>query len=681
MDVEKVPFENEEQKVLKNHADGQTPVADGAAAAMGDYTFDGNDSTVKFVNGNADPELTVNGKAKDENEFVGLKKEELMKYATDPYWVKVRIILLALFALCWVAMLATAIAIIVVAPKCPPQPNLDWWQKSVIYHIHPQSFFDTNGDGFGDVKGIHEKVDYLKSKLHVGAVCIGPMNPSPTFEYGYNVANLNAICPHHYGKKEDLESLRIALHKQGIRLLLDFIPNHTSRRHPWFKNSSNSTSHLDYYIWREAKDGNRQPPNDWLNVYGTSAWTYDINRKAFYYHTFSDDEPDLNLRNPAVIADLDASLTYWLKEGIDGFRFYGAQYLVEPNVTDDGISIQQRSFQPESYDLVAHWREVLDNFSRNDGKAKSRYYPRLMIAEATDGTANETAMFMKRGNRVGAQIATNKALVAIKRGCDAQCIYDLITDWTTTVPNEADGLWSNWQLGSVDVSRVASRMNDSQYVNALNMLLLTLPGTPLVYYGEEIGMKNVQLVNNPCRKLAIPPEKCPLAQRSPMQWSDSRFAGFTTGNTTWLPVSDDYFSVNVEAQLAHGAGISPITIFSLVSELRGKEPSFLWGKFYPGVSGSVFFYVRQAEGFDGFLVAVNVGIVPSTVHFGDALPESIKADLPDEVTVAVSTGHFAGPGRNDAFKEGVAVQLNSRVFLTPGEGVVFRWAPKAFSLT
>jgi glycosidase len=268
--------------------------------------------------------------------------------------------------------------------------------------------------------------------------------------------------------------------------------------------------------------------------------------------------------------------------------------------------------------------------------ARSRYYPRLMIAAVNGGTANQTASFMKRGDCLGAHIATNGALMNVKRGCDARCINDRIADWTKTAAND-ETLWSNWQLGNVDVSRVTSRMSDSRYVNALNMLLLTLPGTPLVYYGDELGMKDVNLTVNYCNKLdpAIPAELCPLAQRSPMQWNDKKFAGFTNGSNTWLPVSDDYYTINVEAQLAHGAGISPVSIFSSIAKLRNTEASFLWGKFHPGVSGSVFFYVRQAEGFDGFLVAVNVGAVPSTVHFGDALPETVKADLPDEVTVAV----------------------------------------------
>ena len=189
MDVEKKALDgpgglDEEKMVLKNH-DGHATVADGGAtAAMGDvFTDFGNDSTVKFVNGDLDPEVAVKGKEKeDENEFVGLKKEELMKYATDPYWVKVRIILLVLFALCWFAMLAAAIAIIVIAPKCPPQPNLDWWQKSIIYHVHPQSFLDSDDDGFGDVKG-RQSVFFLLDDINLVCICY------------FHVIQTSAVCP------------------------------------------------------------------------------------------------------------------------------------------------------------------------------------------------------------------------------------------------------------------------------------------------------------------------------------------------------------------------------------------------------------------------------------------------------------------------------------------------------
>lgn len=665
----------DEKLALKNHTD------DGAAV-IGDYT-PGNESTVKFVNGDA--EVAINGTAKEKkaDEFVGLKKEELAKYATDPYWVKVRIILFVVFALAWVAMLAIAIAIIAVAPKCPPRPDLEWHQKAIIYHIHPQSFLDTNKDQFGDIQGIHDKIDYLKDTLHVGAVCIGPMNPTPTFEYGYNIINYKTVCPGHYGSEEDLESLRIALHKKGLKLVLDFIPNHTSRKHPWFVNSSSSTSHQDYYIWAAGKNADdTTPPNGWLNVYGDPAWTYNSNRKAFYYHTFSEDEPDLNLRNPAVIAELDDSLMYWLKKRIDGFRIYGVQYLFEPNIT-----AAEASFQPDNYKLVNHWRELLDNYSRNDGRAKSRYYPRLLMAEVSSATANQTAQFMKQGDQLGAQIATNLALTKIKEGCGAKCVHDLITGWTSEVTEDT---WSNWQLGNIDVSRVATRMGGSvKYVNVLNMMLLTLPGTPIVYYGEEIGMKDVTRnasQSNPCEKLGISMEQCMgrLAQRSPMQWNDEQFAGFTEGNGTWLNVGTDYFHINVAGQLAHGAGISPITVFSNVAKLRSTEPSLLWGKFYPGFSSSVFFYLRQAEGFGGFLVAINIGNVPTTVNFKEALtqivPESVSEDLPEEMTMAVSTGHFEGPGRTDAFKEGTAVRMDHHVYMIPGEGIIFRWEPKAFSL-
>lgn len=648
---------------------------------MDDSEHVGNDSNVRFLNGDKTSEVAIIDKDKRSNEeFVGLTKEELMKFANDPFWRRVRIILMVLFVITWVVMLAAAVAIIVIAPKCPPQPDLDWWQKTVIYHIHPQSFLASDGQYFGDINGIHEKVDYLKDELHVDAVCIGPLNPTPNFNYGYNIMDYNAIDTQHYGSMEDFEKLRIALHKKSMKLILDFIPNHTSRNHSWFKSSAeNELGYADFYIWHpgsKADDGTLLPPNNWRNVFGESAWTFDRDRQQYYYHAYSEDEPDLNLTNPAVIAELDDSLKFWLERGVDGFRFYGVEYLVESDnwTHTDAVAMEQpqpTSFQPQSYQLVTHWRELLNNFSHNDGRSKSRYYPRLMIAEVS-GTAEQTAPFMKYGEKLGAHIATNVALTNMKRDCGAACVRQLISDWIDVASQ--DDLWSNWQLGNVDTSRVVSRMGDSKFVNVLNMLLLTLPGTPIVYYGEEIGMKNVTLNPDKCAQNVLE-NLCHVTNRAPMQWSDKRFAGFTTGNTTWIEVADDYHSVNVEAQLAHGSGVSAISVFADVSKLR-QEPSFQWGKFSHAQSGNIYFFVRQAEGFEGYLVAINLGLKPSTVSFKAEAPVGGTLPLPGSGKVAATTGNFAGAGRSDAFELGTIVEMSS-VYLEPGEGIILSWSPEA----
>jgi glycosidase len=582
-----------------------------------------------------------------------------------------------IFALSFVGMLAAAIAIIVTAPKCPPQPNLDWWQKAVIYHIHPQSFFDTNADGFGDIEGIHEKIEYLRDNLHVNAICIGPMNPMANFEYGYDIVDFNTTCPGHFGALSKLDDLRIALHKNGIKLILDFVPNHSSSKHPWFKSSclNESSPYHDYYIWHRGtvdQDGNRQPPNNWKSVYGGSAWTFHEGRQRYYYHTYSNDEPDFNLRNENVVAELDASLKLWLSRGVDGFRFIGSQYLVESlNVTTNEPEKSTESdyslmtaFQPESYDLVAHWRKLLDDFSHNDGRAKSRYYPRVLIVDVDGGTVKQATDFSSSGDDATpmAHLATNKALVAINENCQADCVHKLVADWFEIADQKQ--IWSNWQLSNVFSSRVTSRISDDKYINPLNLILLTLPGTSFVYYGDELGMKNVTIEKTSCERQSIVKSLCRVENRAPMQWSDEPFAGFTTGNTTWIPVNEDFHTVNVQAQLAHGYGISPLTVFSNISTLR-QEPSFLWGKFYPASSGNVFYFIRQAVGFPGFLVATNLGPQPSTVDF-----TAVKyTSVPVTGVVAATTGYFEGASRAAAFGVGTEMSLKN-VHLKPGEGIV-----------
>lgn len=669
----------DEKEVVSNTNDKK----DALESHVNDSERIGNDSTVKFLGDERTSEVSIVDKDKrSDEEFVGLTKEELMKYASDPFWRRLRIVLMVLFVVGWVVMLAAAVAIIVVAPKCPPRPDLDWWQKTIVYHVHPQSFLASNRQDFGDINGIHDKLGYLKDELHVDAVCIGPMNPTPNFKYGYNIIDYDSICRHHYGSYEDFEKLRVALHKKSMKLILDFIPNHTSRKHPWFKKSSkNESSYADFYIWHpgsKASDGTPLPPNDWHNVFGESAWTHDPDRQEYYYHAYSEDEPDLNLTNPAVIAELDASLKLWLDRGVDGFRFYGVEHLVESaNLTraddmgDDQLP-PPTSFQPQSYELVTHWRELLDDYSHNDGKSKTQYYPRVLIAEVS-GSAEQTAQFMKCGEKLGAHIATNVALTNVKKGCTADCVHRVINDWYTVA--RKDELWSNWQLGSVDTSRVASRMGDSRYVNVLNMLLLTLPGTAMVYYGEEIGMKNVTLDSTYCEHKSSMDNPCHVTNRAPMQWSDGLFAGFTTGNSTWIEVCDDYHSVNVEAQLAHGSGVSALSVFAGVSKLR-EEPSFQWGEFYAAKSGNIYYYVRQAERFDGYLVAINLGPNPSTVDFTADAPVGGRLPLPSSGEVVATTGNFAGAGRSDAFKLGTAVEM-SGVYLEPGEGIILSWPPEA----
>lgn len=648
---------------------------------MADGGPDLDSSKVKFINGGADAQVDL-GPAGD-GQFVGMSKEELMKYANDPYWVRVRWVMLILFWLAWFAMLAAAIVIIILAPKCAPRPNLQWWQKSTMYQVYPRSFKDTNKDGFGDLQGVHDNLGYLKDKLNVSAVWLNSIYPSPNKDWGFDISDYKGIHSD-FGTMDDFSSLKTAMHKKGMKLVMDFVPNHTSRNHTWFINSeANEEEFAAYYIWHPGKPsaggGRNDPPNNWLSVFGGSAWTWSDKRSAYYYHQFSAEQPDLNLTNPAVQNELKDVLRFWMEKGVDGFRVDAAAHLVESsNLNEDeppsqkggaegeyeSLSHTLTTFQPGSYELVSDWRVLLDEVSD-----KTEKY-RFLMVEAY-GTPNETQNFYEYKGRKGADMPSNMNLINLEKDCSAHCVHDLVENWMSTMP---EGRWANWVLGNHDRSRVATRVGD-ELVNAANMLLLTLPGTPVVYYGDEIGMVDGDISYSDTRdpigikageanykKVSRDPE------RTPMQWSSDDFAGFTEGDKPWLPVNVDFQDRNVKSQQAHGAGMTKLEVFQSLTLLR-QEPSFQWGELhYSVINDDIFSFVRQAKGFPGFLVAINFGIKSSTVDFRGA-------KVPSEGVVAATTANF-DPSFAQDFKVGTEVPLGNLV-LRPGEGVIFKWKPEA----
>lgn len=623
--------------------------------------------SVAFVNGSerSADDLIIDVRGKDDDGFVGLKKEDLQKFASDPYWVRLRIIFLVLFAVIWVAMLVAAIVIIVVAPKCPPRPDQEWWEAAVIYQLNPNSFLDANGDdGKGDLKGIEKKLGYIKD-LKVTALNLGPIYPSPRKDFGYDIYDFKRVCDH-YGTLDDFVELLVALHKQGMKLILDFIPNHTSLKHNWFvesrNNSDSSNKFRDFYIWRPAGQ-NGTPPNNWLNVYGEPAWTLDDARNEYYYHSYSKDEPDLNLRNQDVVRLLDDALNFWLEKEVDGFRLIGAEHFFEP----EGLEVDNTKVQPETYELIGRWRELMNNFSFSEKIRKSRRFSRLLIVDI-DETANKSVEFFNHNGRPGAHLPTNKVLQRLTKPSSANEVYSLLNEWSEVIRSISK--IANWQVGDYNTSRVVTRMGGKDYLNAINMLLLTLPGTAMVYNGDELGMKDVVLEAN--GSYSFSQNLIPRAgQHSPMQWSDKLQAGFTSG-TPWIPIAEGYAETNIEAETAHGSGTSHVKVFQSLAALK-QEPSFRWGQFSVAVNKSVVFYVRQAEGFAGYLVAINFGPQASTVNFRES---HLKDMLPEEGEIVATTHNFGEAGRHENYRQKAVINLGTAVYLKRTEGIVLKWEPK-----
>jgi len=362
------------------------------------------------------------------------------------------------------------------------------------------------------------------------------------------------------------------------------------------------------------------------------------------------------------------------KHKVDGFRVLGAQYLVEPE--DLSVGGDVKDFQPESYELMASWRRVIDEFGESEGKSKTRKKSRVLIADV-DGSMSETTKFtgfMEGDNWLpAAHIATNKALISLKQSCfSSTCILNLLSNWTTSSVNST----SNWQVGNAFVSRLATRVGDVRFVNAVNMLLLTLDGTAFTFYGDELGLGDVEY-NSTTSEGTV---KGKRGQLTPMQWSNLENAGFSKPHIKpWMPIPDNFHETNVQTQEAHGSGVTHLGLFRKLVDLRRSSESLQWGSVEGlAVQSSVLLYARAAEGFAPFLVAINFGPSPSTVDF-DAYQkqhlDSVK--LPLEMKIVTSTFNFEGPGRDKLFLNGTLVQRNKMIHLRPTEGVVLSWGPNA----
>jgi alpha-glucosidase len=464
-----------------------------------------------------------------------------------------------------------------------------WWQAGVIYQIYPRSFQDTDGDGVGDLRGILSRLDYL-AELGVDAIWLSPIFPSPMADFGYDVTDFCGVDPL-FGTLEDFDRLLAATHDRGLRLLLDFVPNHTSHHHPWFEQSRSSRTSLrrDWYIWRDpARDGG--PPNNWLSEFGGSAWTLDAHTGQYYYHAYLAQQPDLNWRNPDVRAAMLDALRFWLARGVDGFRVDAIHHLFEdPEFRDNppnpdwrpGMSPARRMIrqhtmdQPEVHEAVAEMRRVAEGFGE-----------RLMIGEAY--LPIDRLMAYYGVDLSGFHLPFNFHLISTS--WEAAAIGTLIKQYEAALPQ---GGWPNWVLGNHDRSRVASRLG-LQQARVAAMLLLTLRGTPTIYQGEELAMQDVSIapdqVRDPWEKNVpgLGLGRDPV--RTPIPWASEVHGGFTKGDP-WLPV-DAVRTKDVAQQRADSA--STLRLYQELLRLRRSEPALSLGSYSTlGITASLLVYERR----------------------------------------------------------------------------------------
>jgi alpha-glucosidase len=476
-----------------------------------------------------------------------------------------------------------------------------WWKKGIIYQVYPRSFQDSDGDGVGDLEGIRQRLDYL-AWLGVNGIWISPIYPSPMVDFGYDIADYCGIDPH-FGTLGDFDRLVAEAHELGLKVILDFVPNHSSDRHPWFIESraSRESPRRDWYIWRDPKpDGG--PPNNWISNFGGSAWEFDERTGQYYYHAFLKEQPDLNWRNPAVREAMHEVLRFWMRRGVDGFRVDVLWHLMkDPELRDnppnpayqDGKPDIERLLQTNSADhpdiegVVRELRAVLDEFP-----------DRVLIGELYLPIERLVAYYGK--DLEGAHLPFNFQL--IHAAWHAGTIARLVEEYEAALPA---GGWPNWVLGNHDQRRIAARVGPQQ-ARVAAMMLLTLRGTPTMYYGDEIGIGNVTIppeaicdpwaLNEPGLGVGRDP------QRTPMQWNSDEHSGFSTAGP-WLPISEDYVALNVETLKAHRQSI--LWLYKRLIELRASRPALSIGGFHMlAVDGDVLLYERRQDD-EQLLVALN----------------------------------------------------------------------------
>nr|XP_061794618.1 amino acid transporter heavy chain SLC3A1-like [Nerophis lumbriciformis] len=594
-----------------------------------------------------------------------MPKEVLLLYSSQACYRVPREILFWLIVVCTLSLVGLTISVVALSPRC-----LSWWQLSPVYHVYPRSFRDSDGDGVGDLKGIQEKLGHFEY-LNIKSVWVNPFYRSPMRDLGYDVEDFQAIDPL-FGTMKDFEDLLAEMHKLGLKLIMDFIPNHTSDKHRWFNLSRTRDPHYeDYYVWADCT-ATGPKPNNWVSVAGNSSWTYDAVRGQCYLHQFLKEQPDLNFRSPHVRQEMLDIIRFWLDKGVDGFRMDAVMYLLEaahlrdepqvdPNKPPELVTSKWdlhhdfTTTQVGLHDLLREWRAHMDIFSREPG----RY--RLMMTESSDGPEVEKTM-MYYGTRLvkESDFPINFYLLDLPHNASGLWVNHLVHLWMANMPT---GRWPNWQVGNHNTPRVASRAG-LQYSRVINMLLLTLPGTPTTYYGEEIGMENINVTESQIQDPAGRYDRSASRdlQRSPMQWSANSNAGFNDKtNVTWLPVHPNWRNVNVEVQKQDKGSV--LSQYRFLSTLRQSELALQRGWFcYIYADSSIFAYLRELDGLDrAFLVVLNFGNESAVSDL------SAVVELPERLRILMSTNR-ANDGKTVS---------KSQIPTEPGEGLMIEFSAHA----
>ena len=495
-----------------------------------------------------------------------------------------------------------------------PPSRLRWWEQSVIYQIYPRSYRDTTGNGVGDLPGIIEKLDYVAA-LGVDTIWLSPIFASPMKDFGYDVSDYTDIHPD-FGTLETVDELIDQTHQRGLRLLFDFIPNHTSDQHSWFLESESSPTgpKRDWYIWRDAApDGG--PPNNWLSYFGGTAWAWHEDTQQYYLQSFLKEQPDLNWRNPEVVEAMHSILRFWFDRGVDGFRVDAVlpvikddQFRDNPPRTDAGFGKDTGSSRdqlriynenrPELHGILRDMRAIANEYSGD----------RLLLGEVYSLDPDLATKYYGRNDEF--QLVLNVSLVNLP--WEATKMRHCVEAFEGALPS---GAQATLVLGSHDEPRLTSRWGEAQ-ARVAAIMLLTLRGTPIIYYGDEIGMLDAENVGvdslDPWPVLAGLPHLSRDASRTPMQWDASPVAGFSSLPDPWLPIHPRSGEHNVFTQQNEADSI--FNLYSALIDLRKSSPALVRGT-YRGLDDhpeGTYVYLREWVD-ERFVVALNFGTDPCRI--------------------------------------------------------------------
>lgn len=498
-----------------------------------------------------------------------------------------RVALLSLFVLINTALFA--------------QNDTTWWKETTIYQIYPRSYADSDGDGIGDLRGIINKLDYIK-EMGFKTIWISPFYESPQVDFGYDISNYYGIAPE-YGTMATVDSLIAETHKRGLKIVFDLVMNHTSNQHPWFKESASSTTNpkADWYVWKDGKGKNgKRLPNNWYNVISQKGWHYSTARKQWFYTAFLSCQPDLNYRNPEVKKTMFNVVKHWMNSGVDGIRLDIFNCILEdPSFANNPGSL---TLVPNAQHLKTKFQNRISNINHPDNIALAielrdtidKYHSptRFMVGEAVGKTADVTSLV---ANGKGLNLVFLFDMIFYKY--DAKFFRNKITEYEKLLPAP---YMPTIVFGNHDNKRTMWRLkNNMQKMRQLALFQLTARGVPVIYYGEEIGMINASINKKDAQDIiskefnSVPQwlrNKMPVPLnrdecRTPMQWDTSKNAGFSTATKTWLPVGPDEKVRNVKTEAADSASL--LNTYKGLLQLRDTTEVFK--------NGSIAFPINNFE--------------------------------------------------------------------------------------